>query len=105
MQATACDELKAVLRPLVASWEADSLADDWVRRSSRAIAKVDKILAAARLTIDAVMAEALALRLDDIYRKDRMGGKEGPQPAYPHPLDAPCVPSQPTYELPLCWRR
>ena len=38
-------------------------------------------------------------------RKDRMGGGEAPQPAYPHRLDAPCVSSRPTYELPSCWRR
>ena len=39
------------------------------------------------------------------YRKDRMVGRTGPQPVYPHPLDAPCVPSRPTYQLPKCWWR
>ena len=72
LQVAAYDGLKAVLGPLVDSWEVDSLADDWARRRPRAIAKVDKVLAAAGLTIDAVMAETLALRLDDIERIERM---------------------------------
>ena len=61
-----------MLKPLVAWSEADRLADNWARRSSRAIAKVDKVLAAAGLNLDAVMAEALALRLYDIERIERM---------------------------------
>ena len=40
--------------------------------STRAIAKVEKLLAAAGLTFDAVMAETLALRFDDIERIERM---------------------------------
>ena len=71
---------KAVLGPLVASWEVDNLADNWALRRPRAIAKVDKVLAAAGLTSDAVMAETLALRLDPIERIERMiASQEGRQ--------------------------
>ena len=72
LQAAAHQGLEKVLKPLVAWSEADRLADNWARRSSRAIAKVDKVLATAGLNLDAVMAEALALRLDDIERIERM---------------------------------
>ena len=68
LQAAAHKGLKKVLEPLVARFDAETLADNWARRRPSAIAKVDKVLAAAGLNLDAVMAEALALRLDDIER-------------------------------------
>ena len=72
LQAAAHKGLEKVLEPLVARFDAETLADNWARRRPSAIAKVDKVLAAAGLNLDAVMAEALALRLDDIERIERM---------------------------------
>jgi hypothetical protein len=88
LQAAAHKGVKAVLGPLVASWEVDSLADNWALRRPRAIAKVDKVLAAAGLTSDAVMAETLALRLDPIERIERMiASQEGRQEAVLREID------------------
>ena len=72
LQDAAHEGLERVLKPLVAWSEADRLTDTWARRSSRAIAKVDKVLDAAGLNLDAVTAETLALRLDDIERIERL---------------------------------
>jgi hypothetical protein len=60
------------LKPLVCEEEAENLADDWAEGQKRAIKKVDKLLASAGLTMDAVMAETLAINLDAIERIDRM---------------------------------
>jgi hypothetical protein len=43
-----------------------------LRASAAPIKRVDKLLAPAGLTMDAVMAQALSLKLDDIERIDRM---------------------------------
>jgi hypothetical protein len=43
-----------------------------LRASAAPIKRVDKLLASAGLTMDAVMAQALSLKLDDIERIDRM---------------------------------
>jgi hypothetical protein len=72
LQAAAHEGLQKVLRPLADRFEIDDLAENWARRRPRAIAKVDKLLASAGLTMDAVMAETLSLRLDDIERMERM---------------------------------
>ncbi len=37
------------------------------------------------------------------YRKDRMAGRTERRPTFPHPLDAACVASCPSYPLPACW--
>jgi hypothetical protein len=72
MTATAHQGLRAVLAPLVNWSERDSLAEAWAARKPSAIERVDKVLASAGLTVDAVMAETLSLKLDDIERIDRM---------------------------------
>lgn len=88
LQAAAPKALEKVLGPLVASWEVDSLAENWARRQARAIAKVDKVLAAAGLTLDAVMAETLAQRLDAIERIERMiASQEGRMEAVLREID------------------
>jgi hypothetical protein len=63
--------LARVLRPFVDSLEADELAEKWLRRH-RKLKEVDERLAAAGLSMDAVMAETLASRLDDVERIERM---------------------------------
>jgi esterase/lipase len=60
-----------VLRPFVDSLEADELAEKWLRRH-RKLKEVDERLAAAGLSMDAVMAETLASRLDDVERIERL---------------------------------
>jgi hypothetical protein len=78
LQVTTRDGLDKVLTPLVGWVEADILADDWVRGRAPAIRKVDKLMAAAGLTREAIMAEALALRLSAVESFERMiASKEG----------------------------
>ena len=50
--------------------EVDELSRKWAKRQS--VKKVEKRLASAGLTIDAVMAETLSVKLDDIERIERM---------------------------------
>jgi hypothetical protein len=58
---------------LVPGWAAaEQLALKWVARDRTAIRQVDALLAAAGLTMDDVMARALALRLHDVEQIDRM---------------------------------
>jgi hypothetical protein len=64
--------LEKVLVPLLGEEDASDLAEDWARRNPSAIKKVDKLLASAGLTMDAVMAETLSARLDHIERIDRL---------------------------------
>jgi hypothetical protein len=48
------------------------LSKRWVRRDPAAIKAVDQALAAAGLTMEAVRARTLALRIDEVERIDRM---------------------------------
>jgi hypothetical protein len=52
--------------------KADDLVLRYVRHESDAVTLVDKHLARAGMTIDAVLADALAEKLDDIERIDRL---------------------------------
>ena len=72
MTANAVHGLAQVLEPFMGCSDAESLAVDWAKRKSRAIKRVDTILASTGLTMDAVMAQTLSLKLDDIERIDRM---------------------------------
>ena len=72
MTATAHKGLKEALTPLVGWSEADDLAKAWAARKPSALKQVDKILASAGMTMDAVMAQTLSLKLDDIERIERM---------------------------------
>jgi hypothetical protein len=71
LQAAAYKGLKKVLTPLV-TWEAESLAEKWVFGGARATRRVERILAAAGLSIDAIMAETLILRLSEIERLEHL---------------------------------
>jgi hypothetical protein len=71
LQAAAHKGLEKVLEPLVDGLDVQ-LAENWARRSPRAVAKVHKVLASADLTIDAAMAETMVQRLDDIERIERL---------------------------------
>jgi hypothetical protein len=70
--AAAHNGLERVLDPLIGWQGASDLAEAWAARQRSAIKRVDKLLASAGLTMDAVMAQALSLKLDDIERIDRM---------------------------------
>jgi hypothetical protein len=84
----AAQELADVLYPLIAvraavAEEADEdpvsvlktargLAKRWAAREGEAVAEVDALLASAGLTIEAALARALASKLDQVERIDRM---------------------------------
>jgi hypothetical protein len=72
MTAVTHQGLTAILEPLIGWTDARNLAEAWAARERSAIKQVDKLLASAGLTMDAVMAQALSLKLDDIERIDRM---------------------------------
>jgi hypothetical protein len=72
MAANAHRGLSAALDPLVEWSERKALVADWIAREPEAIKQVDQILASAGLTMDAVMAQTLSIKLDDIERIDRM---------------------------------
>jgi hypothetical protein len=73
MQAAAYQGLEEVLTPLVDDGEdADELARTWAVGEAEAVAEVERLLGRAGLTIDAVMAQTLAVRIDDFARIDGM---------------------------------
>jgi hypothetical protein len=72
LHAAAHEGLDRVLTPLI-NWErADLLSRKWAAGNEEAVCEVERLLGQAGLTIDAVMAETLAARIDDVERIDRM---------------------------------
>jgi hypothetical protein len=61
-----------LLRPLCDMGEVFELSDRWARREDEAVAKVDRTLAMAGLTMDAVMAQTLARQIDLVEKIERM---------------------------------
>ena len=73
MQAAAYQGLEEVLTPLLDDGEdADELARRWAVGDEDAIVEVERLLGRAGLTMDAVMAQTLAVRIDDIARIEGM---------------------------------
>jgi hypothetical protein len=72
MMANAYKGLSETLAPFVGRLEAETLAEAWAARRSDVAEEVDKALASAGLSMDAVMAQTLSLKLDDIERIDHM---------------------------------
>jgi hypothetical protein len=72
MTAEAYKGLEQILQPLVGFLQREDLAKAWAARDQSAIKRVDKLLASAGLTMDAVMAQTLSVNLDAIERIDRM---------------------------------
>ena len=64
--------LRQILEPLMDWADARDLTEAWAARECAAIKRVDKLLASAGLTMDAVMAQTLSISLDDVERIDRM---------------------------------
>jgi hypothetical protein len=64
--------LEVVLIPLVGHSEARELAALWHLRDRKSRKRVETTLKDAGLTMDAVMAETLSIKLDDVERIERM---------------------------------
>lgn len=63
--------VKHVLSPLCGT-EVRDLSKQWARREEKAVAAVDRHLATAGLTMDAVMAETMSAEIELIEKMDRM---------------------------------
>jgi len=73
LAATTDEGLIKLLAPFIqGSGEQRALATAWFVRKPSAIKQVEKILASAELSSDAIMAQTLSITLDDIERIDRM---------------------------------
>jgi hypothetical protein len=72
LTAAAHEGMAAILGPLLDWSFTDRIARQWALREEEAVAKADAVLAAAGLTMDAVTARTLALRIDEVERIDRM---------------------------------
>jgi hypothetical protein len=72
LHAAAHEGLARVLTPLLDWASADQLSRKWALGDEDAICEVERLLGRAGLTIDAVMAQTLAARIDDVERIDRM---------------------------------
>jgi hypothetical protein len=71
MTASAHEGMQKVLWGLDAP-DFTGLAKRWAAREEDAVAEVEALLASAGLTMDAVMAQTLRVRIDEIERIDRM---------------------------------
>ena len=72
LQAAAHEGLAQVLTPLLDWASAGQLSRTWASGDEEAACEVERLLGRADLTIDAVMAQTLAARIDDVERIDRM---------------------------------
>jgi hypothetical protein len=72
MMANAYKGLSELLVPIIGASGAQDLAEAWTARSSDAVERVNKILASAGLNTEAVIAQTLSLKLDDIERIDHL---------------------------------
>ena len=63
--------VRRVLEPLCGV-EAYDLSEQWARREDEAVAAVDRHLATARVTMDAVMAETMSVEIELVEKMDRM---------------------------------
>jgi hypothetical protein len=64
--------LEQILNTLCDFFEADRLSKSWARNEAAGRKEVKQLLASAGLSMDAVMAQTLSLKIDDIERIDRM---------------------------------
>jgi hypothetical protein len=72
LHAAAHEGLAQVLTPLIDWAGARQLSRKWASGDEEALCEVERLLSQADLTIDAVMAQTLAARIDDVERIDRM---------------------------------
>jgi hypothetical protein len=71
-QAAAPEGVHQIVKWMSDPFTAQKIAIDWASRKPDAVAAVDVILAGTDLTMDAVMAQTLALNIDKVERIDRM---------------------------------
>ena len=64
--------VKRVLQPLCGLGKPRDLSEQWARREDEAVAAVDRHLATADLTMDAVMAETMLAEIELVEKMDRM---------------------------------
>ena len=72
LAASAYRGLERILVPLSGFSEARQLSEAWARNETAALKEVKHLLASAGLSVDAVMAQTLSIKIDDIERIDRM---------------------------------
>jgi hypothetical protein len=72
LHAAAPEGLERVLTPLLDWASVRRLSDKWASGDEEALCEVERLLGKAGLTMDDVMAETLAARIDDVERIDRM---------------------------------
>jgi hypothetical protein len=72
LTSTTSEGLGTLIRPLLEYKAADQLLKDWALRDRAAVKEVDEYLAAMGVTMDAPIARALAMRIDQFDRLDRM---------------------------------
>jgi hypothetical protein len=71
LTAAAHQGVDAVLTPLI-GYRSIALSNRWAAREHDAVTQVDGLMAAAGFGMDAVRAQTLAVRIDDVERIDRM---------------------------------
>jgi hypothetical protein len=72
LQAAAHQGLERLLASVIDWMQAGPLARKWALGDEEAMSEVERLLGRAGLTFDAVMAQTLAARIDDVERIDRM---------------------------------
>jgi len=72
LQAAAHEGLERLLASVIDWMQAGPLARKWALGDEEAMGEVERLLGRAGLTFDAVMAQTLAARIDDVERIDRM---------------------------------
>ena len=72
LSAAAYEGLRQVLAPFADDDYAEELSQAWARRDAEKVAEVKEILKSGGLTMDAVMAATLVVKLDQIERIDRL---------------------------------
>ena len=70
--ASAASGLEQLLTPVLGWQDVGPLSQEWHARENSARAQVDKFLNERGLTLDAITAETLSKKLDDVERIDRM---------------------------------
>jgi hypothetical protein len=72
MRGNAYKGLAEILSPLKGPLQAKTLSEGWLARKPEAVEEVNKILTAAGLSMDTVMAQTFSVALDAIERINRM---------------------------------
>ncbi len=66
LMASTHEGLERVLRPLLDGFESTELATQWAQRDPAALKLVDELLAKGGLNMDAVLAETLGVKIDQV---------------------------------------